>query len=75
MFHPSAHHVLFQSLEEDLDIAPAYTDMYPIVFNLMLWGGIAYTLVIFAIAYGIWVMDPGKDSIIYRMTSTRKKDA
>jgi len=45
------------------------------VFNIMLWGGIAYALVIFAISYGIWVMDPGSDSIIYRMTNTRKKDA
>ena len=65
----------FQSIEDVLGVAGVYSEMYPIFFNIFLWGGIAFALVIFAVAYGIWVMDPGKDSIIYRMTSQRiKKD-
>ncbi|XP_075976497.1 uncharacterized protein LOC142976814, partial [Anticarsia gemmatalis] len=43
------------------------------VFNLMLWFGIAYCFSLIAIVYTLMDMDPGRDSIIYRMTSIRMK--
>ncbi|KAE9550251.1 hypothetical protein FO519_006529 [Halicephalobus sp. NKZ332] len=46
---------------------------YPAMFFLT--GGIVLVLVIAVtfIAVGLLTMDPGKDSIIYRMTTTRMK--
>ncbi|KAJ8310234.1 hypothetical protein KUTeg_012099 [Tegillarca granosa] len=56
-------------MEED------YSEDYPAIFNIILWLMIIMFLSFFAVSYGIWNMDPGRDSIIYRMTSTRlKKD-
>jgi len=57
-----------------LNLAPEFTDMYPVIFNIILWTMIAMALAIFAISWGIWNMDPGRDSLIYRMTSQRKKN-
>jgi renin receptor len=57
-----------------LNLAPEFTDMYPVIFNIILWTMIAMGLAIFAISWGIWHMDPGRDSLIYRMTSQRKKN-
>ncbi|KAJ8311119.1 hypothetical protein KUTeg_011329 [Tegillarca granosa] len=52
-----------------------YSEDYPAIFNIILWLMIIMFLSFFAVSYGIWNMDPGRDSIIYRMTSTRlKKD-
>lgn len=39
----------------------------------MLWFGVAMFFSLLAICYAIGTMDPGRDSIIYRMTSTRMK--
>lgn len=39
----------------------------------MLWLGIAAILSIIAICYSLGGMDPGRNSIIYRMTSQRIK--
>lgn len=57
-----------------LNLAPEFTDMYPVMFNIILWTMIAIALALFAISWGIWNMDPGRDSLIYRMTSQRKKN-
>ncbi|CAH1780909.1 unnamed protein product [Owenia fusiformis] len=46
---------------------------YAVIFNIILWLGIILIISLFAISYGIWGMDPGRDSIIYRMTSQRMK--
>lgn len=46
---------------------------YPVIFNIFLWFGIAYFMVLLATSLGIARMDPGRDSIIYRMTSNRMK--
>uniref|UniRef100_T1I118 Renin receptor n=1 Tax=Rhodnius prolixus TaxID=13249 RepID=T1I118_RHOPR len=46
---------------------------YPVFFNIFLWFGIAYVMVLLATSLGIARMDPGRDSIIYRMTSNRMK--
>ncbi|KAK2148980.1 hypothetical protein LSH36_473g03010 [Paralvinella palmiformis] len=60
-------------VQVDLNLAAEYSDMYPIVFNMMLWFVIVMFITLLAISYGIWYMDPGRDSIIYRMTSQRMK--
>ncbi|ELU02970.1 hypothetical protein CAPTEDRAFT_21484, partial [Capitella teleta] len=54
-------------------LAPMFTAMYPIVFNIILWTMVLIVLATFAIVWGLWFMDPGRDSIIYRMTSQRIK--
>lgn len=46
---------------------------YPVIFNIMLWFGVAMFFALLAICIVIANMDPGRDSIIYRMTSNRMK--
>ncbi|BET01969.1 Renin receptor-like protein [Nesidiocoris tenuis] len=46
---------------------------YPVMFNIFLWFGIAFFMTLLATSLGIAYMDPGRDSIIYRMTSNRMK--
>ncbi|XP_014239511.1 renin receptor [Cimex lectularius] len=46
---------------------------YPVIFNIFLWFGISFTMVLLGVSMGIANMDPGRDSIIYRMTSNRMK--
>ncbi|XP_064540377.1 ATPase H(+)-transporting accessory protein 2-like [Drosophila montana] len=43
---------------------------YPIIFHIVLWLGIAYVLSLAVICCSIVNIDPGRDSIIYRMSST-----
>ncbi|XP_013193957.2 ATPase H(+)-transporting accessory protein 2 [Amyelois transitella] len=43
------------------------------IFNIILWFSIVFAFSLVAIVYAIMDMDPGRDSIIYRMTSTRMK--
>lgn len=62
-----------QDIAKDIGLAKMYSRDYPVMFNIILWFSIAMGLTIFFIAYGMWMMDPGKDSIIYRMTSQRMK--
>lgn len=58
-----------------LNLSKDYDEDYPSVFNIILWFMIIMAIVLFAVCYGMWNMDPGRDSIIYRMTTTRlKKD-
>lgn len=48
---------------------------YAVFFNIILWTMIFLALTVAAVSYSLWTMDPGRDSIIYRMTSQRiKKD-
>lgn len=66
---------LLQKNFTGLNLAPDYNDMYPVIFNICLWLMILLAITFFGVCYGIWNMDPGRDSIIYRMTTTRlKKD-
>ncbi len=52
-----------------------YSGNFPVAFNIILWTSILIALAVLFVAVGMWFMDPGKDSIIYRMTMTRgKKD-
>lgn len=65
----------FRAQDDDLNLAKVYDDNYPVIFNIILWFGVVIAFSLFAISYAIATMDPGRDSIIYRMTSTRiKKD-
>ncbi|XP_069684703.1 ATPase H(+)-transporting accessory protein 2 [Periplaneta americana] len=59
--------------QPDLNLAPEYSPDYPVIFNIILWFGIAFVFSLLAISLFIADMDPGRDSIIYRMTSTRMK--
>ncbi|EFA03659.1 ATPase H(+)-transporting accessory protein 2 [Tribolium castaneum] len=61
--------------ETKVNPAKFYSKDYPVIFNIILWFGVAMTFTLLAICIAIAQMDPGRDSIIYRMTSTRlKKD-
>jgi hypothetical protein len=58
-----------------LNQAVFYSDQYPAIFNLLFWTTLLIALAVFAISYGMFNMDPGLDTVIYRMTSQRiKKD-
>ncbi|XP_019384639.1 PREDICTED: renin receptor [Crocodylus porosus] len=65
-----------------LQTAPARTDNpynlgypynynYAVVFNIILWIMIGLALAVIVISYNLWNMDPGYDSIIYRMTNQK----
>jgi len=56
-----------------VNLAPEYSEDYPIIFNIWLWLVIVLVLSIYAVCVIMWYMDPGRDSIIYRMTSQRIK--
>ncbi|EZA62636.1 renin receptor isoform X2 [Ooceraea biroi] len=53
--------------------AKTYTENYPVIFNIILWFCIVFFFSLLAICIAIADMDPGRDSIIYRMTSNRMK--
>ncbi|XP_065076959.1 ATPase H(+)-transporting accessory protein 2 [Ochlerotatus camptorhynchus] len=55
------------------NIAMKYDSNYPVIFNIILWFSVVLVFSLFAISMAIATMDPGRDSIIYRMTSTRMK--
>ncbi|OZC08306.1 renin receptor-like protein [Onchocerca flexuosa] len=46
---------------------------YPAMFGIFLFVTVALALVILFVTVGLWNMDPGKDSIIYRVVTTRMK--
>ncbi|XP_037030067.1 ATPase H(+)-transporting accessory protein 2 [Bradysia coprophila] len=58
---------------DTLNLALSYSEDYPVIFNIILWFSVVLTFSLLAISYTIGYMDPGRDSIIYRMTSTRMK--
>ncbi|XP_074035432.1 ATPase H(+)-transporting accessory protein 2-like [Leptinotarsa decemlineata] len=62
-----------KSDKEEYNLASYYNKDYPVIFNIILWFGIIMLFSLIAICLFISNMDPGRDSIIYRMTSTRMK--
>ena len=56
-----------------MNLGVAYDRNYPVIFNIWLWLVIALALSLYAVSIIMWEMDPGRDSIIYRMTSQRIK--
>lgn len=59
--------------DKKYNIAPAYDENYPVIFNIIFWFSVVMIFSLLAISLAIGNMDPGRDSIIYRMTSTRMK--
>jgi len=61
---------------EDLNLADDVSEDYPVVFNIILFLAITLILALIAISVAISTMDPGRDSLIYRVTSAQrfKKD-
>ena len=58
------------------NVGDDYSQDFPAIFNIILFMMIGLFLSTLGIAYCMWFMDPGRDSIIYRMTSQRiKKDS
>jgi len=60
---------------EAINLAEAWSEDYPVIFHIILWLVVFMALLIIFVTHGMMTMDPGSDSIIYRMTTTRiKKD-
>lgn len=57
-----------------LNLAPMYDPEWHIPFGLIGFTTIILSITVFLVAVGMWNMNPGQDSIIYKMTSQRKKD-
>lgn len=55
------------------NLAKSYSKEYAAIFNIILWFGVVMVFSLLAVCLFIATMDPGRDSIIYRMTSTRMK--
>ncbi|XP_077150876.1 renin receptor [Ranitomeya variabilis] len=53
------------------NLAYDYNFDYAVIFNIILWIMIGLALAVIAISYNLWNMDPGYDSIIYRMTNQK----
>ncbi|KAG1945955.1 renin receptor [Pimephales promelas] len=53
------------------NLAYKYNFEYAVVFNIVLWLMIVLALAVIAVSYNLWNMDPGYDSIIYRMTNQK----
>ena len=50
-----------------------YSDEYPTMFNLFFWTSLGLVLILISIVYVFLTLDPGADTIIYRMTAPRLK--
>lgn len=55
------------------NLASHYGKDFPAIFNIILWFSVVMFFALLAICHVTAYMDPGRDSIIYRMTSTRMK--
>ncbi|KAF7275889.1 hypothetical protein GWI33_011172 [Rhynchophorus ferrugineus] len=59
--------------KKNYNLASKYSDGFPAIFNIVLWLCVVLFFALLAICLATANMDPGRDSIIYRMTSTRMK--
>jgi len=55
------------------NLGPVYSRNYSAIFNIFLFTMLVFSLSVFGIALGIWNMDPGRDSVIYRISNQRMK--
>uniref|UniRef100_A0A493SZ80 Renin receptor n=1 Tax=Anas platyrhynchos platyrhynchos TaxID=8840 RepID=A0A493SZ80_ANAPP len=66
---------ILQSSQSESDnpynLAYPYNYNYSVIFNIILWMMIGLALAVIVISYNLWNMDPGYDSIIYRMTNQK----
>jgi len=56
-----------------VNLAEFYSEDYPVIFNISLFIMVFMGIAVLAVSIWMWHMDPGKESIIYRMTMTRAK--
>ncbi|XP_066105633.1 renin receptor isoform X3 [Saccopteryx bilineata] len=69
-----ASKILVDALQKNTspyNLAYKYNFEYSVVFNMVLWIMITLALAVIVISYNLWNMDPGYDSIIYRMTNQK----
>lgn len=59
--------------KDQWNLAEPWSEDFHVAFAIIAFLLILFILSIFGISVGIWFMDPGRDSIIYRMTSQRMK--
>ncbi|KAM7302151.1 hypothetical protein ISCGN_017668 [Ixodes scapularis] len=59
--------------EDTWNLAYPWNEDFHVAFVIIAFLVILMALSIFGISVGLWFMDPGRDSIIYRMTSQRMK--
>ncbi|CAF3378826.1 unnamed protein product [Rotaria sp. Silwood1] len=62
-----------ETTSANITIAEMYSDEYPVMFNLFFWTSLVLALIVISIAYVFLTLDPGADTIIYRMTTPRLK--
>lgn len=55
------------------NLASVYSEDFPVVFNIILILSIILVVAIIGVTAAMGFMDPGRDSIIYRMTNPRMK--
>lgn len=60
-------------LSKDHNLAPDYGEDYPVIFNIIVILSLILIIAIIATSVSMAFMDPGRDSIIYRMTNPRMK--
>uniref|UniRef100_T1K8C1 Renin receptor-like C-terminal transmembrane spanning segment domain-containing protein n=1 Tax=Tetranychus urticae TaxID=32264 RepID=T1K8C1_TETUR len=56
-----------------LNLAYEYATDFHQAFAMIAFTAIAMALIILGVSVGMWNMDPGRDSIIYRATSQKMK--
>lgn len=59
------------SPESLYNFSSEYDEDYPVIFNIITWFMVIFVMAILAICVSIMRMDPGRDSIIYRMTTMK----
>ncbi|XP_020639537.1 renin receptor [Pogona vitticeps] len=57
--------------ENPYNLGYPYNFNYAVVFNIVFWIMIGLAIAVIVISYNLWNMDPGYDSIIYRMTNQK----
>lgn len=60
-------------LRKNLNVYMFTSTDYPAIFAIIAGISTIMAIAVLFIAVGLWNIDPGKDSIIYRMTTTRMK--
>ncbi|VDD83477.1 unnamed protein product [Mesocestoides corti] len=56
-----------------LNLGPEVDPESAAMFNIIFWLSLVLILAVWAVSYGMWNMDPGRDGILYRMTPGRPK--
>jgi len=62
-----------EEVELNLNLGSDYNDNFPVIFNIWFWLFVVLVLTVYVVSIGMWNMDPGRDSIIYRLTQQKIK--